>query len=183
MDDIKGNRAHQVKSMQPELKVRKILGRTYLNENRLPEALDIFIKILMDYPDDLETLLILGGFYLAGGDGKTAKSIFLRAQQLDPENKTIERQIAMAEEMQIGDAAEPAPTDLEAVTRLLQRLTGQTKVINENDITQAATLLDKIINSDNPADLVSRHLDEIDDLLLALIECKHTSGTPMVVSK
>lgn len=156
--------------MQPELKVRKILGRTYLNENRLSEALDIFIKILMDYPDDLETLLILGGFYLAGGDGKTAKNIFLRAQQLEPENKTIERQIAMAEEMQIDDVAEPAPTDLEAVTRLLQRLTGQTKVINENDITQAATLLDKIINSDNPAELVSRHLDEIDDLLLALIE-------------
>ena len=156
--------------MQPELKVRKILGRTYLNENRLSEALDIFIKILMDYPEDLETLLILGGFYLAGGDGKTAKNIFLRAQQLDPENKMIERQIAMAEEMQNEDVAEPVPTDLEAVTRLLQRLTGKTKVINENDITRAATLLDKIINSDNPADLVSKHLDEINDLLLALIE-------------
>jgi len=156
--------------MQPELKVRKILGRTYLNENRLSEALDVFIKILMDYPDDLETLLILGGFYLAGGDGETAKSIFLRAQQLDPENKTIERQIAMAEEMQIDSVAEAVPTDLEAVTRLLQRLTGKTKLISENDITRAATLLDKIIQSDNPADLVSRHLDEIDDLLLALIE-------------
>src|SRR5574339_191271 len=113
--------------MQPELKVRKILGRTYLNENRLSEALDIFIKILMDYPDDLETLLILGGFYLAGGDGKTAKSIFLRAQQLDPKNKMIERQIAMAEEMLNDDVSEPIPTDVEAVTRLLQRLTGKTK--------------------------------------------------------
>ena len=156
--------------MQPELKVRKILGRTYLNENRLSEALDIFIKILLDYPDDLETLLILGGFYLAGGDGKTAKSIFLRAQQLDPENRTIERQIAMAEEMQIDNVAEPVPTDLEAVTRLLERLTGKTKVISEDDIMRAAVLLDKIINSDTPAELVSKYLDEIDDLLLALIE-------------
>ena len=156
--------------MQPELKVRKILGRTYLNENRLAEALDIFIKILMDYPDDLETLLILGGFYLASGDGKTAKSIYLRALQLDPENKTIERHITMAEELEDGGVEEPVPTDLEAVARLLQRLTGETKVIHENEIMRAAVLLEKIINSESPADLVSRHLDEIDDLLLALIE-------------
>ncbi len=156
--------------MQPELKVRKILGRTYLNENRLAEALDIFIKILIDYPDDLETLLIVGGFYLASGDGKTAKSIYLRALQLDPENKTIERHITMAEELEDGGVEEPVPTDLEAVARLLQRLTGETKVIHENEIMRAAVLLDQIINSDSPANLVSRHLDEIDDLLLALIE-------------
>src|SRR6185369_3253126 len=112
--------------MQPELKVRKILGRTYLNENRLAEALDIFIKNLMDYPDNLETLLILGGFYLAGGDGKTAKSIYLHAQQLDPENKTIERQIMLAEEMEDDGSKESIPTDMESVSRLLQRLTGKT---------------------------------------------------------
>jgi glycosyltransferase involved in cell wall biosynthesis len=156
--------------MQPELNVRKILGRTYLNENRLSEALDIFIKILMDYPDDLETLLILAGFYLAGGDGKTAKNLYLRAQQLDPQNQTIERQIVMADEMAGNGVAEPVPTDPDAVARLLQRLTGKNKVIEEGDIIRAANLLEKIINSDNPAELVSRHLDEIDELLLALIE-------------
>ena len=156
--------------MQPELKVRKILGRTYLNENRLAEALDIFIKILLDYPDDLETLLILAGFYLASGDGKTAKSLFLRAQQLDPQNQTIERQIVMAEEMAGSGDAESVPTDMEAVARLLQRLTGKTKPINENDIVRTANLLERIIHSENPAELVARHLDEIDELLLALIE-------------
>src|SRR5690349_10554402 len=103
----------EVKTMQPELKVRKILGKTYLNENRLAEALDIFIKLLVDYPDDLETLLILAGFYLAGGDGKTAKSLYVRAQQLDPQNPMIERQIVMADEMtENGNTvAEPVPTD------------------------------------------------------------------------
>jgi glycosyltransferase involved in cell wall biosynthesis len=156
--------------MQPELKVRKILGRTYLNENRLAEALDVFIKILVDYPDDLETLLILGGFYLASGDGKTAKSLYLRAQQLDLQNPTIERQIVMADEMAGSGAAEPVPTDMEAVARLLQRLTGKSKAIDESDIVRAANLLEKIINSENPAELVARHLDEIDELLLALIE-------------
>lgn len=156
--------------MQPELKVRKILGRTYLNENRLSEALDIFVKILMDYPDDLETLLILGGFYLASGDGKTAKNIYQHAQLLDPHNKTITHQILLAEEMETGFVEEPVPTDGEAVARLLQRLTGKPNKIHENDILRAASLLEKIISSNSPADLVSAHLDEIDDLLQALIE-------------
>jgi glycosyltransferase involved in cell wall biosynthesis len=156
--------------MQPELKVRKILGRTYLNENRLAEALDIFSKILVDYPDDLETLLILGNFYLASGDGKTAKSFYARAWQMEPQNKTIERQIALAEEIEADSSGEPAPTDLPAVARLLQRLTGKSKDINENDIMRVALLLDKIINSESPAEMVSQKLDEIDELLPALVE-------------
>jgi glycosyltransferase involved in cell wall biosynthesis len=168
--------------MQTELKVRKILGRTYLNENRLAEALDIFSKILMDYPEDLETLLILGNIYLASGDGKTAQNLYRRAQIVDPENKTIERQIVMAEEMTDDNLGEPAPTDLPAVARLLQRLTGKTKAVDENDIMRAAFLLDKIINSENPAELVAIHLDEIDELLPALIELNirqaHADGRP-----
>jgi glycosyltransferase involved in cell wall biosynthesis len=156
--------------MQPELKVRKILGRTYLNENRLAEALDIFVNILRDYPDDLETLLIVGGFYLAGGDGKTAKSIYIRAQKLDPQNKNIEHQIRMADELSDEKTEQSVPTDMDSVSRLLQQLTGTQQVIKEEEITQAATLLEKIVDSQNPAELVSAHLDEIDDLLQALIE-------------
>ncbi|MEI6291982.1 MAG: glycosyltransferase, partial [Chloroflexota bacterium] len=53
---------------------------------------------------------------------------------------------------------------------MLQRLTGTAQVIDENDIVRAAYLLDKIVNSDSPAELVSRHLDEIDELLPALLE-------------
>ncbi len=156
--------------MHAELKVRKIIGRTYLNENRLAEALDIFSKILLDYPDDLETLLIIGNCYLASGDGKTAKKLYLQAQKLDLENKNIERQILMADDMVDIGSEEPAPTDIAAVARLLQRLTGSSKVIEENDIERAAFLLDKIIKSDNPAELVAKHLDDIDELLPALIE-------------
>ncbi len=156
--------------MQPELKVRKIMGRTYLNENKLAEALDIFGKILTDYPDDLETLLVLGNFYLASGNGKTAKSIYLRAQNVDPGNKTVERQIAMAEEMSQEGFEEPDPTDTPAVARLLQRITGRTNSISENDIMRVALLLDQIISSENPAELVAKHLDEIDELMPALIE-------------
>jgi len=164
--------------MQPELKVRKILGKTYLNENRLTDALDVFSRILADYPDDLETLHILGNFYLASGDGKTAKSIYLHAQKLDPENMIIQHQISLAEEA-VNDVEfeEPVPTDLPAVARLLQRLTGKTQAIHEKDIMRAALLLEKIINSDSPAELVSKHLDEIDELLPALIELNIRQAT------
>jgi glycosyltransferase involved in cell wall biosynthesis len=94
----------------------------------------------------------------------------MRARQLDPRNKTIERQIALAEEIEADSSGESAPTDLPAVARLLQRLTGKTKTIDENDIMRVALLLDKIINSESPADMVSQKLDEIDELLPALIE-------------
>ncbi|MBK6790980.1 MAG: hypothetical protein IPG80_00250 [Anaerolineales bacterium] len=156
--------------MQPELKVRKILGKTYLNENRLSDALDVFSKILMDYPEDVETLHILGNFYLASGDGKTAKKLYQQALRFDPDNKVIQRQVNLAEEMGDAGLEEPIPTEITAVTRLLQRLTGKSQEISESDILRAADLLEKIINSESPAELVSSRLDEIDELLPALIE-------------
>lgn len=155
--------------MQPELKIRKVLGKTYLNENHLADALDVFSRILEDYPEDVETLHILGNIYLAGGDGRTAKTIYLRASQLEPQNEVIRRQILLAEEMGGGDA-ESVPTDVSAVGRLLQRLTGSPQPISENDILRAASLLERIIASEHPAELVVKHLDEIDQLLPALIE-------------
>jgi len=155
--------------MQPELKIRKVLGKTYLNENRLADALDVFSRILADYPEDVETLHILGNIYLASGDGKSAKAIYLRASQLEPQNEVIQRQIILAEEMG-GETAETIPTDVSAVARLLQRLTGASHGISENDILRAADLLERIINSESPAELVAKYLDEIDELLPALVE-------------
>jgi glycosyltransferase involved in cell wall biosynthesis len=155
--------------MQPELKIRKVLGKTYLNENRLADALDVFSRILEDYPEDKETLHILGNIYLASGDGRTAKTIYLRASQLEPQNEVIRRQILLAEEMG-GDDAESIPTDVSAVGRLLQRLTGAPQPVSETDILRAASLLERILASEHPADLVTQHLDEIDQLLPALIE-------------
>lgn len=156
--------------MPSDLNVQKILGRTYLNENRLAEALEVFSQVLAEAPDDLEALLILGNFYLASGDGRTAKNIYLHAQRVDPENKTLPRQIAMAEEMSATAFEEADPTDLPAVARLLQRITGSSKVIPEADLLRAARLLEQIVNSENPAELVSKHLDEINELLPALLE-------------
>jgi len=156
--------------METELRVRKILGKTYLNENRLADALDVFSKILVDYPDDVETLHVLGNFYLASGDGKTAKKIYQHALQLDPENRIIQRQVSLADEMGDVGLDEPIPTDIPAVSRLLQRLTGKSQALDESDIMRAATLLAQIVDSNSPAQVVADHLDEIDELMPALIE-------------
>jgi hypothetical protein len=95
---------------------------------------------------------------------------------LDPTNKVIQRQINLAEEMGDTGLEESIPTDLPAVARLLQRLTGKSQIISENDIVRAAELLDKIINSESPAELVANHLDEIDELLPALIELEYSTS-------
>ena len=65
---------------------------------------------------------------------------------------------------------EPVPTDPEALARLLMRLTGRKVPITEKEMVRAASLLQDILQSASPAQMVAEHLDDIDNLLPALIE-------------
>lgn len=154
----------------PELKVRKIMGRTYLNQSRLEEALEVYAGILRDYPDDIDSLVVLGNLYLAGGDPQTASAVYRRALELDGTNVTIRRQLELAEAEETQLRPEAVPTDPTAIRRLLQRLTGKTSAIEEADLQKAAALLETILHSSQPAEQVAKYLDEIDELLPALIE-------------
>ena len=160
----------QANSVNPELKVRKIMGRTYLNQSRLEEALEVYAGILRDYPDDIDSLVVLGNLYLAGGDPRTACAVYRRAVELDPASTTIRRQLELAESEESQLRAEAVPTDPTAIRRLLQRLTGKTNAIEDADLEKAAALLQSILRSSQPAEQVAKHLDEIDELLPALIE-------------
>ncbi len=62
------------------------------------------------------------------------------------------------------------PTDPEALARLLMRLTGRKVPITETEMRKAAEMLQEILESPSPAQMVSARLDEIDNLLPALIE-------------
>lgn len=157
-------------STNPELKVRKIMGRTYLNQSKLEEALEVYAGILRDFPDDLDALIVLGNLYLAAGDSRTACSVYRRALEIDPQNVAVSRQLELAESEEGGGLAEKVPTDPAAIRRLLQRLTGKTGSISDADLHQAAELLELILHSPNPAEQVAIHLEEIDDLLPALLE-------------
>lgn len=68
------------------------------------------------------------------------------------------------------DNDEAVPTNSDAIARILQRMTSRADPVNEDEITQAAALLEKIIHSPHLAQKVSDHLDEIDNLVLALLE-------------
>ncbi len=157
-------------SQNTDLKVRKIMARSHMNADRLEEAVETYATILRDYPNDVEVLLVLGNLYLASGDSKTAEDLYGRALTLDPENKEIEQQVILAQSEDSESNGEPVPTDPEALARLLMRLTGRKVPISETEMIKAAEMLQEILESDSPAQMVSQRLDEIDNLLPALIE-------------
>jgi len=155
----------------PSLKFRKIMGRTYLHEDRLNDAVEIYLGILRDDPEDVDTLLELGNLYLASGNGRTAARLFRKVLDLAPERTIIQKQLQVAaNEEENGLQEEPVPTSAEAIARMLQRLTGKAEPFSEQEISQAYDMLQEIMFSPNPGAEVAMRLDEITNLLPALIE-------------
>lgn len=156
-----------------ELKIRKTIGREHLNANRIEDALAVFAGILRDYPEDVESLVILGDLYLASGDNNTAVQLYGRARQYQKEDIHIEQRLHLAQvekDAATQSIAEMVPTHPEAVARLLQRLTGRVYPVEEIEIDRAVKLLATILHSPDPSQEVAQHLEEIDTLLPALIE-------------
>jgi len=156
-----------------DLPTRKSIARDHLSANELDKALEVYADILRDYPDDVEAYLVLGDMYRTGGDDSTAARLYASALRLDPQNPEIVRRIHLAtpeNHPPRPELGEPVPTHPMAIARLLQRLTGRSNPITETEIQKAAELLDKIINSPDPAQTVAEHLSVVDGLLPALIE-------------
>lgn len=156
-----------------DLKARTLQGRENLTLGNIREALKIFLNILKDYPDDVHTYLTLGDLYLASNQEATAMRLYTDALRIDPQNQEIIRRIKLAA-LEIHEGApavvEKIPTDPSAISRLLQRLTDRPAPVAEEEIDQAAALLEAIVRSSSPAQTVQDHLDEIDALLPALLE-------------
>ena len=160
------------KNDNKNLKIRKAIGREHLYANRVEDALAVFAGILRDHPEDVESLVILGDLYLASGDSSTAVQLYSRAIQQKKEDIQIEQRLQLAQFEKIAnqDSPESIPAHPEAVARLLKRLTGRTNPITEAEIHQAGDLLGSILKSQNPSDKVAERLEDIDNLLPALIE-------------
>ncbi|GAP09682.1 protein containing tetratricopeptide repeat [Bellilinea caldifistulae] len=154
----------------PDLKIRKTLGRSYLDENRVEEAAQLFSAILQDYPDDVDSLVAMGNLYLAAGEGGQARRFYERALWLDPHNEELRRQIEKAWSESWNLQNQPLPNDPVLVGRLLQRLTGRRKEIDEDDLNRAAGILYRILHAENPAREIAERLDEMDEILPALLE-------------
>ncbi len=154
----------------PDLKIRKTLGRSYLDENRVEEAAQLFSAILQDYPDDVDSLVAMGNLYLAAGEGEQARRFYERALWLDPHNDDLRRQIEKAWSESWNLQSQPLPNDPASVERLLQQLTGRQKEISEEELNRAAGLLYRILHAENPAREIAERLDEMDEILPALLE-------------
>lgn len=160
------------KDENKDLAIRKTIGREHLYANRIEDALAVFAGILRDYPEDVESLVILGDLYLASGDSSTSVQLYSRAMQQKKEDVQIERRLHLAqvEKETSQETPETVPNHPEAVARLLHRLTGKSNPITETEISRATELFDSVLKASNPSQQVAEYLDEIDVLIPAYLE-------------
>jgi tetratricopeptide (TPR) repeat protein len=159
----------QVMEKKSDVNLKKMMGWNYLNRGRLEEAAEVFTQSLNQNPAEIDSLLMLANLYLASGDRKMSGMLHQRAFELDPHNPSIIKSL-IAEPGNNPIDVDSVPTDAKAVAHILGQLTGQQDSVNEEDVTRVANLIQRIITSDSPAKMVNEHLDEIDELLPALIE-------------
>ncbi|MBN2557068.1 MAG: hypothetical protein JXA97_14145 [Anaerolineales bacterium] len=155
---------------QADLKVMKTLGRAHVHANRLDQALEVFAEILTRFPEDVETLIILGDCYLAANQSRLAARLYRQAFQLSPADPDVETRLALVEEESQTVPDGGSLFDAAALDALLVDLTGKGEKVDDEQLEKAAVLLDMITSSDRPAMAVSENLDEIEQLLPALLE-------------
>jgi hypothetical protein len=149
------------------------LGKYYLQRNQIVQALQTYLALIEKYPEDVSSLVIIGDSYLMAGDANAARMVYQMAATLQPDRTDLQHRLLLAAKSVIPSASIAGgfpPLHPQAVSRLAERLTGHSLAINEEQIRQAAELLEKTVHSDSPAASVSEHLDEIDALLPAILE-------------
>ncbi|MGB9798928.1 MAG: hypothetical protein ACPLUL_02390 [Thermanaerothrix sp.] len=145
--------------------------RAYLSANRLEEGVSLLAEILNRYPDDWESLIILGDLYLAAEEMEIAYHLYQQAEKIIPHNPEILRRLQLIqEESQPTSPRIESPLHPEALQRLLYRLTGQSIRLGDDLTQKAADLLQTVLHSRQPAQAVAENLDEIERLIPALIE-------------
>jgi tetratricopeptide (TPR) repeat protein len=153
-----------------DLKQLKSVGLSHLENNNFKEAVNVYKKIVSEYPEDVESFLLLGDLYLANEDYPSAEKLYQKALSLEPENEIIQRRVKLSSFELTTHSTEEIPTDAASVSKMLQDITGRPTPVTEEEILSAAKLLESIVHSQNPAEIVAKNLEQIDTLLPALIE-------------
>ncbi len=166
-----------------DLQAMKEQGRALLNTKQVEAAIQVYLRILSEHPDDVEAHLFLGNCYLDHGYVEAALLLYQQALERAPGNAEVKRKIQTVEAMKnqqkplsdkFGDLAQfnnsTVPTNPTEIAGILQEITSQDSPITEEEVMQAAKLLDEIIHSAYPARIVAERMEEIDDLLPALLE-------------
>lgn len=166
-----------------DLATRKALGKRYLDENRLDEAIQVFAQILRENPTDLESYFFLGDCYMIAGDAEMALLFYNQAKSMTAQTTQVDRRIQLAKlkkfisfdegNDKISDWIKDQPTlptQPVTVAEILQQLTNTPSAVSEEEVLNAAKLLKEIIYSPHPALMVAERLDEINELIPALLE-------------
>jgi glycosyltransferase involved in cell wall biosynthesis len=181
-----------------DLQAMKDQGRALLNAGQVEAAIQVYLRILREHPDDVEAHLFLGDCYLDNGYIEAALLLYHQALERAPGNEDVKRKIRIVESMKIqqkpslekiGDLSglnnSAVPANPTEVAGMLKEITSQDSPISEDEVMRAAKLLDEIIHSPFPARIVADRLEEIDDLLPALLELNirqaRTDGRPDLV--
>ena len=148
----------------------KTLGLAHLEKGDFFEAVKVYKQILLEYPNDVESYMLLGDLYLANEDYPSAEKLYEKALTFEPENTIIQRRLKLSTIEYGNRSSQEIPTDSDSVSKILQEITGRENPISEDEIQSAANLLNEIVHNENPAKKVADNLDQIDSLLPALIE-------------
>ncbi len=146
-----------------------LLGRAYLRESRIEEALEVYLGITKDYPDDTDALSVLANLYRLGGSPSTAAQLYAHVLELNPGSVLATRQLALVQVENREGWEEEDPLSAEAIHRLAGRLRNEEGTVQEEEIRVAADMLEKIIAEDRPADPAGQASDDTQQLMPALI--------------
>ena len=130
-----------------DLYIRKLIGRLSLHAGRVKEALDIYIRLLEEYPREMDVVLIVANLYLYSGYRLTAEKLYEQVRQSGSVDWCFEQQLALTREMSGGikeEKVEAAPLQSPAVDRLVERLYSLESHSQEGQcVRQAADILEK----------------------------------------
>lgn len=159
-------------SQKANRKVRKLLGRAYLRENRIGEALEVYLGILKDYPDDGDVFIVLGNLYRLAGSPATAEKLYRRALSGNYCGSLPENLLALQNMETEGSGPWQVEDELSetALTELVNRLQRKQSPAEVDEIRMAAEhLLARIMAEDRQGgEIVDREGTQLMPALIAL---------------
>lgn len=151
---------------QTDLQLRITIARGHLRNNEVKEAMLVYATCILDYPEDIEAYLVLGDLQLAGENPSLALSCYQTAALKFPNRSEIEKRIQLT----ISEYGQTDAYTADQFTKWLKSLIKSDNEISAESINEANKLMQEIIHSQEPADLVAKNLDRIEELLPAFLE-------------